>query len=57
MATSPKFVQITSAAVVTGNNAQLVLHALDESGQVWQWSPQNQQWQALSEGRFQERGA
>jgi hypothetical protein len=57
MATSPKFVQITSAAVVTGNNAQLVLHALDESGQVWQWSAQNQQWLALPEERFQQQGA
>ena len=57
MAMSPKFVQITSAAVVTGNNAQLVLHALDESGQVWQWSAQNQQWLALAEERFQQQGA
>ena len=42
MALTPKFVQITSTAVVAGNIPQLVLHALDENGQVWQWSAQHQ---------------
>ena len=51
MAIAPKFVQITSTAVVAGNIPQLVLHALDENGQVWQWSAQHQTWVGLAEAR------
>ena len=54
MPTPPKFVQITSTAVVAGNIPQLVLHALDENGQVWLWSAQHQQWVALPEARRQQ---
>ena len=48
-----KFIQITSTALMAGNVPQVVLHALDDNGQVWQWSVQNQQWVALAQTRLQ----
>jgi hypothetical protein len=54
MATRPKFIQITSTAVVAANLPQVVLHALDEEGEVWQWTAQQQQWVLLPDVRRQQ---
>ena len=54
MAVAPaKFIQLTSTALVAGNVPQIVLHALDQNGQVWQWFAEHQHWIALAETRLQ----
>ena len=51
----PKFIQISTAVTQTGAGAALVyLHALDESGKVWQYTYQNQLWTPVPDVRQQE---
>ena len=53
---APKFIQISTAVTQTGAGAALVyLHALDETGRVWQYAYQNQLWTPVPEVRQQEQ--
>ena len=51
----PKFIQISPAVAQAGAGAALVyLHALDESGKVWQYTYQSQLWTPVPEVRQHE---
>jgi uncharacterized protein (DUF849 family) len=52
---APKFIQISTAVTQTAGGATVVhLHALDETGRVWQYAYQSQLWTPVPEVRQQE---